>query len=132
MAMTMKPAPCEAPVNFCEGALKFLMSCWNGAYMIATRIWPPMPMAIPTTSMTRKRTPRSRKKCRVPCVRLASQGAPMKPIHSPIRVVTTYHSGGTEAEAMAVICAADFPAMAPATSPKINAKIWPTRKPMTA
>ena len=93
MAMTTKPAPCEAPVSFCEGALKFLMSCWNGAYMMATRIWPPMPIAIPTRSMSLKRTPRSRKKWRVPWVRLASHGAPMKPIHRPIRVVTTYHSG---------------------------------------
>ena len=28
------------------------MSCWNGAYMMATRIWPPMPMAMPTRSTT--------------------------------------------------------------------------------
>ena len=83
--------------------------------MMATRIWPPMPMAIPTRSMSWKRTPRSRKKWRVPWVRLASQGAPMKPIHRPSSVVTTYHSGGTDAEAMAVICALVFPAMAPAT-----------------
>ena len=108
------------------------MSCWNGAYMMATRIWPPTPMAIPTRSMTRKRTPRSRKKWRVPWVRLASHGAPMKPIHRPSSVDTTYHSGGTEAVAMAVICALVFPAMAPATRPKISAPIWPTRKPMTA
>ena len=33
-------------------------------------------------------------------------GAPMKPIHRPSRVETTYHSGGTEAEAMACICGA--------------------------
>ena len=30
---------------------------------------------------------------------------------------------------MAFICAAVLPAMAPATSPKISAPIWPTRKP---
>ena len=82
--------------------------------MMAMRIWPPMPMPMPTRSMTRKRTPRSRKKCRVPWVRLASQGAPMKPIHRPSSVATTYHSGGTAAEAMAVICADVLPAMAPA------------------
>ncbi len=39
----------------------------------------------------------------------------MKPIHRPSSVDTTYHSGGTEAVAMAVICALVFPAMAPAT-----------------
>ena len=39
----------------------------------------------------------------------------MKPIHSPSSVATTYHSGGTDAEAMAVISTLDFPAMAPAT-----------------
>ena len=53
-----------------------------------------MPMAIPTRSMSRKRRPRSRTKLRVPWVRLASQGAPMKPIHRPRSVDTTYHSGG--------------------------------------
>ena len=60
MAMTMNPAPCEPPVSFCEGPLKSWMSCWKGAYITATRIWPPRPMAIPTRSMTRKRSPRSR------------------------------------------------------------------------
>ena len=73
-----------------------------------------MPMAIPTRSMSRKRRPRSRTKWRVPWVRLASHGAPMNPIHRPSRVATTYHSGGTAAAAIAVICAAVFPAMAPA------------------
>ena len=72
-----------------------------------------MPMAIPTRSMSRKRTPRSRTKWRVPWVRLASHGAPMKPIHRPSSVETTYHSGGTDAVAMACICAAVLPAMAP-------------------
>ena len=61
-----------------------------------------MPIPIPTRSTTRKRTPRSRTKLRVPWVRLASQGAPMKPIHRPSSVDTTYHSGGTVAVAMAV------------------------------
>ena len=37
----------------------------------------------------------------------------MKPIHRPSSVATTYHSGGTDAVAMAVICAAVLPAMAP-------------------
>ena len=72
-------------------------------------IWPPIPTAIPTRSMRRKRTPRSARKWRVPCRRLASQGAPKKPIHKPSRVETTYHSGGTGAEAMDVICAAGLP-----------------------
>ena len=130
--MTTKPAPCEPPVSCCDGPLKLWMSCWNGAYIIATRIWPPMPMAMPTRSTTRKRTPRSRTKLRVPWVRLASHGAPMKPIHRPSRVDTTYHSGGTDAEAMACICALVLPAMAPATKPKTSAPIWPTRKPTTA
>ncbi len=71
-------------------------------------------------------------KWRVPCVRLASHGAPMKPIQRPSRVATTYHSGGTDAFAMIVICADVLPAMAPATRPKISAPIWPTRKPTTA
>ena len=56
----------------------------------------------------------------------------MKPIHSPSSVATTYHSGGTAAEAMAVICAPVLPAISPATVPKISAPIWPTRKPTTA
>ena len=62
-----------------------------------------MPIPIPTRSMSRKRTPRSRTKLRVPWVRLASQGAPKNPIHRPSSVDTTYHSGGTEAVAMACI-----------------------------
>ena len=94
MAMTTKPPPCDAPVSRCDGPLKLWMSCWNGAYMTATMICPPMPIGMPTRSIDRKRRPRSRTKWRVPWVRLASQGAPMKPIHRPSRVDTTYHSGG--------------------------------------
>ncbi len=71
--------------------------------------------------MTRKRSPRSRTKERVPWVRLASHGAPKNPIQRPSSVDTTYHSGGTEAVAMACICAEVLPAMAPATSPKVRA-----------
>ena len=56
----------------------------------------------------------------------------MKPIHRPSRVATTYHSGGTAAEAMAVICAPVLPAIAPPTVPKISAPSWPTRKPTKA
>ena len=91
-----------------------------------------MPMPIPTRSMSRKRTPRSRTKWRVPWVRLASQGAPTNPIHRPRSVDTTYHSGGTEAVSMTRISAPVLPAMAPATVPKISAAIWPTRNPTTA
>ena len=82
--------------------------------------------------MSRKRRPRSRTKLRVPWVRLASQGAPMNPIHRPRRVETTYHSGGTEADAMTCIWALVLPAMAPETRPKTSAPIWPARNPTTA
>ena len=50
MAMTAKPPPCEPPVRRCDGPLKSWISCWKGAYITATQIWPPMPMAIPTRS----------------------------------------------------------------------------------
>ncbi len=121
MAMTTKPVPCDAPVSLCEGALKFLMSCWKGAYMTVMRIWPPMPNRMPRRSSHLKRIPRSRAKCFVPCVRLASQGAPMKPIHRPISVDTTYHSGGTVCVAIACIWADVLPATAPAMKAKIVA-----------
>ena len=91
-----------------------------------------MPIAIPTRSISRKRSPRSRTKFRVPWVRLANQGAPMNPIHRPRSVDTTYHSGGTAAVAIDCICAAVLPAMAPATSPKTSAPSWPARNPTNA
>ena len=100
--------------------------------MIATRIWPPMPMAIPTRSMTRKRTPRSRTKWRVPWVRLASQGAPMNPIHRPSRVDTTYHSGGTDGRGDGLHLRGRLPGDGAGDQPKIRAPIWPTRNPTTA
>ena len=53
----------------------------------------------------------------------------MKPIHSPSNVVTTYHSGGTDAVAIADICADDLPAIAPEITAKTVAPIWPTRNP---
>ena len=109
MAMTTNPAPWEAPVSFWEGALKLWMSCWKGAYRMATSNWPPSPIAMPTRSISLKRRPRSRTKLRVPWVRLASQGAPTNPIHRPNSVTTTYHSGGTEALAIACISADVLP-----------------------
>ena len=56
----------------------------------------------------------------------------MNPIHRPSRVDTTYHSGGTGADAMACIWALVLPATAPAMRPKASAPIWPTRNPATA
>ena len=99
--------------------------------MRTTRNWPARPIGMPIRSIHFIRMPRSRKKWRVPWKKLASQGAPMKPIHRPRRVTTTYHSGGTEAVAMAWSCAPVSPAIAPPMAAKMTAPIWPARKPMT-
>ncbi len=56
----------------------------------------------------------------------------MNPTHSPSRVATTYHSGGIAALAIAFISVPFLPATAPASSPKMNAPIWPTRNPIRA
>ena len=115
MAMNDEPGAVRRHGELLRGPLKFLMSCWNGAYMMATRIWPPSrgdPHEIDDTEADAEG--RAAKNGTSPWVRLASHGAPMKPIHRPSSVDTTYHSGGTAAEAMAVISAAVFPAMPPA------------------
>ena len=101
MAMTRNPTPWALPVSRCVGPLKFLMWLWNGRYIRTTMNCPANPMGMPIRSMSRKRRPRSRTKFLVPCVRLASQGAPMRPTHSPSKVDTTYHSGGTASVEMA-------------------------------
>ena len=68
----------------------------------------------------------------MPWVRLANQGAPIKPTHRPTRVEMTYHSGGLAALAMAVIWVAFFPAMSPARTAKTLPMICPARKPRRA
>ena len=86
----------------------------------------------PTRSIQRNRTPRSATRCRVPRCRLASHGAPKKPTHSPTRVETTYHSGGTPCGRWP----RSWPLWPRACRPspprrRRAAAIWPTTKPMS-
>ena len=129
MAMTTNPAPCDPPVRRWEGPLKSWMSCWNGAYMMATRIWPPMPWR--SRSVDDRSADRGRARSPGPWVRLASQGAPMNPIHRPTSVDTTYHSGGPRRwrspSSARRTCRRSAPRPAEDSAPS-----WPTRKPATA
>ena len=110
MAMTTNPPPCEPPGQLLRRAVEVVDVVLERRVHDRRRgSGRRCRCAMPTRSMTRKRTPRSRTKWRVPWVRLASHGAPMKPIQRPSRVETTYHSGGTDAVAMACICAAVLP-----------------------
>ena len=131
MAITTKPPPWALPVRRVVGPLKSWMSCWNGAYMQhdeelpgqtdrdADEVDPLDPDAQVAEEMAR------------PLEEAGQPGRADEADPQAEEVTTTYHSGGTEAVAMAWICAVVSPAMAPPMVAKMTAPIWPTRKPMT-
>src|ERR1700728_3179082 len=99
--------------------------------MMVMSSWPPIPMAIPTTSIGRNPRRRSLARCLVPRIRLAMSGPAKKPTQMPTSPEAMYQTGGADMFSMAV--RRDPLPVTPATiAMTMRATTWPTTKPTPA